>query len=96
MYRSRIVLPIFLSMVGNLLPTRFSVLGFSYSSPVRRRVAEAGQGILTNMFEHVDAQRVRVYEESCPSSNAGYRVAAANRGRLLFGYFFFGEARKSD
>jgi len=41
------------------------VLGFRFTSPVRRRVAEAGQGILTNMFEHVDAQRiVRVYEEA--------------------------------
>ena len=37
----------------------------SAPSPVRRRVAQAGQGILTNMFEHVDAQRiVRVYEEA--------------------------------
>jgi len=38
---------------------------FRFSSPDRRRVAQAGQGILTNMFEHVDAQRiVRVYEEA--------------------------------
>ena len=38
---------------------------FVSSSPERRRVAEAGRGILTNMFEHVDAQRVvRVYEEA--------------------------------
>ena len=28
---------------------------FRFTSPERRRVAEAGQGILTNMFEHVDA-----------------------------------------
>jgi len=50
-------------MVGNLLPT-MQVYGFGFS-PVRRRVAEAGQGILTNMFEHVAAQRiVRVYEEA--------------------------------
>ena len=45
MYRSRIVLATYLSMVGNLLPTRFLGLGFRFSSPVRRRVAEAGQGI---------------------------------------------------
>ena len=32
---------------------------------IRHRVAQASQGILTNMFEHVDAQRiVRVYEEA--------------------------------
>jgi hypothetical protein len=32
---------------------------------IRHRVAQAGQGILTNMFEHVAAQRiVRVYEEA--------------------------------
>jgi hypothetical protein len=40
--------------------------GFLFFPPLfRHRVAEAGQGILTNMFEHVDAQRiVRVYEEA--------------------------------
>ena len=43
----------------------FTVLIYRFSSPVRRRVAQAGQGILTNMFEHVAAQRiVRVYEEA--------------------------------
>jgi hypothetical protein len=41
------------------------VLNFALPSPVRSRVAETGQGILTNMFEHVAAQRiVRVYEEA--------------------------------
>jgi len=30
------------------------------------------------------------------AADRGHRAAAANRGRLLFGYFFFGEARKSD
>jgi hypothetical protein len=30
-------------LVGNLLPTRF--FGFRFLSPVRRRVAQAGQGI---------------------------------------------------
>jgi len=63
MHWSQIVLVTCFNRVGNLLPTRF--FGFCFSSPVRRRVAEAGQGILTNMFEHVDAQRiVRVYEEA--------------------------------
>ena len=34
-------------------------------SPVRCRAAQAGQGILTNMLEHVTAQQVvRVYEEA--------------------------------
>jgi len=38
---------------------------FGFSYPERRRVAQAGQGIMTNMFEHVDAQRImRVYEEA--------------------------------
>ena len=32
-------------MVGNLLHTRFSAFAFRFLSPVRRRVAEAGQGI---------------------------------------------------
>jgi hypothetical protein len=38
----------------------------AYPIPIiRHRGAETGQGILTNMFEHVDAQRiVRVYEEA--------------------------------
>ena len=63
---------------GNILDNRGSQVGwaqrahptisgfeFRFSSPERRRVAETGQGILTNMFEHVDAQRiVRVYEEA--------------------------------
>jgi hypothetical protein len=31
-----------------------------------------------------------------PLSNAGNRAAAANRGRLFFGYFLFGEAKESD
>ena len=60
---SRNVLPIYLNYGGQLVATRF--LGFCFFSSVRRRVAQAGQGILTNMFEHVDAQRiVRVYEEA--------------------------------
>jgi len=33
----------------------FWILVFAFLSPVRRRVAEAAQGILTNMFEHVAA-----------------------------------------
>jgi hypothetical protein len=41
MYRSRIVLPIYLGVVDNMLPTT-RVYGFGYFSPVRRRVAEAG------------------------------------------------------
>jgi len=49
---------------GHEVPTLWFV-ALTSSSPVRRRVAETGQGILTNMFEHVDAQRiVRVYEEA--------------------------------
>ena len=77
MYRSRIVLTIRImrgedenNLVGwtTSCPTNeltVLVLGFRFYSPERRRVAEAGQGILTNMFEHVDAQRiVRVYEEA--------------------------------
>ncbi|MBI5430257.1 MAG: hypothetical protein HY938_07345 [Nitrosomonadales bacterium] len=44
------------------------------------------------MFEH----EVRVPQPPDQSNNTGHRAAAANRGRLLFGYFFFGEARESD
>ena len=59
-----------LSVGGRFAPTYgfgFAFdFGFSIFPPLfRHRVAEAGQGILTNMFEHVDAQRiVRVYEEA--------------------------------
>jgi hypothetical protein len=43
----------------------FDFLVFAFLPLFRYRVAEAGQGILTNMFEHVAAQRiVRVYEEA--------------------------------
>jgi hypothetical protein len=43
----------------------FLNLHFCFLSPERRRVAQAGQGILTSMLEHVAAQRiVRVYEEA--------------------------------
>jgi len=44
------------------------------------------------MFERV----ARVPQPPDQSSNAGHPEGAANRGRLLFGYFFFGEARKSN
>ena len=44
MYRSGIVLPIYLVVVGSMLPTTgFAVLNLF--SPVRRRVAQAGQGM---------------------------------------------------
>jgi hypothetical protein len=57
MYRSRIVLPIYFMYGGQLVAHPIFDVGFVFclSSPVRRRVAEAGQGILTNMFEHVAA-----------------------------------------
>ncbi len=47
----------YLPQYGGQLVARpfFLVFGFRFSSPERRRVAEAGQGILTNMFEHVAA-----------------------------------------
>jgi hypothetical protein len=40
---------------GQLVAHTIFGFDFRFLSPVRRRVAEAGQGILTNMFEHVDA-----------------------------------------
>ena len=40
--------------------------------------------------------RFPLFFPCAPPSNAGYPAGAVNRGRLLFGYFFFGEARKSD
>jgi len=43
----------------------------------------------------VDAQRiVRVPQPPDQSSNAGYRAAAANRGRLFFGYFILAKQKK--
>jgi len=42
------------------------------------------------MFERV----ARVPQPPDQSSNAGYRAAAANRGRLLFGYFFLATQEK--
>jgi hypothetical protein len=44
------------------------------------------------MFERV----ARVPQPPDQSSNAGNRAAAANRGRLFFGYFLFGEAKESS
>ena len=51
------------------MPRLFGIrfeFAFSLFIPLfRHRVAQAGQGILTNMFEYVAAQRiVRVYEEA--------------------------------
>jgi hypothetical protein len=43
------------SPVGWARSAHAVVLDFDFLSPERRRVAEAGQGILTNMFEHVAA-----------------------------------------
>ena len=44
----------FQPMVGAERPP-FEFAFFGFPSPVRRRVAETGQEILTNMFEHVAA-----------------------------------------
>ncbi|OYY45502.1 MAG: hypothetical protein B7Y56_06180 [Gallionellales bacterium 35-53-114] len=64
-----------------------SVFDFRFWAPlIRHRVAQTGQGILTNMFEHVDAQRiVRVYEEAWP----GEQRREPRRGGGL-GFAFFG------
>ena len=40
---------------GQLVAHPIFGFDFCFSPPERRRVAQTGQGILTNMFEHVDA-----------------------------------------
>ena len=61
---------LFFCVVGREAPSYRVGFAFDFGSLLfpplfRHRVAEVGQGILTNMFEHVDAQRiVRVYEEA--------------------------------
>ena len=89
-------------MVGNLLPTRFSVFVFRFLSPVRRLDQTQGSG---GLGEHCSSPAVgrgvcappgRVAQPRLLAADRGYPAGAANRGRLLFGYFFFGEARKSD
>ena len=47
------------------------------------------------LFEHVAAQRiVRVAQPRTFASDRGNREAAANRGRLFFGYFLLAKQKK--
>ena len=76
-------------------PYEPTVLGFAFLPLIRHRVAQAGQGILTNMFEHVAAQRiVRVAQPRSFVADRGYPAAAANRGRLFFGYLLLAKQKK--
>jgi len=78
---------------------RFLVFAFS---PARRLDQPQGSG---GLGEHCSSPAVgrgvcappgRVAQPRFLVADRGYPAGAANRGRLLFGYFFFGEARKSD
>ena len=81
---------------------QFLNLYLCFTSPVRRLdQSQAGGGL----GEHCSSPAVgrgvcappgRVAQPRLLATNRGNPAGAANRGRLLFGYFFFGEARKSD
>ena len=80
----------------------FTVSGFRFSSPVRRLDQPQVSG---GLGEHCSSPAVgrgvcappsRVAQPRLLAADRGNPAGAANRGRLLFGYFFFGEARKSD
>jgi hypothetical protein len=78
------------------VPTKW--FWFSFFLPlIRHRVAQAGQGILTNMFEHVAAQRiVRVYEEAWPVEQRREPRRGGGLGSPFLGSLSFGEAKESD
>ena len=65
-------------------------------SPVRRLdQTQTGGGVRRALFEHVAAQRiVRVAQPRTFASDRGNREAAANRGRLFFGYFILAKQKK--
>jgi hypothetical protein len=82
---------------GGQLVAHHSVLIFVFPSPVRRRVAQAGQGILTNMLSTWPRSgSCEFMRKPDQSSNAGNPEGAPHRGRLFFGYFLFGEAKESN
>jgi len=58
----------------------------------RHRVAETGQGILTNMFEHV----VRVYEEACPVEQRREPRRGGGLGSRFLWLLSFGETKESN
>jgi len=65
-------------------------------SPVRRLdQTQTGGGVRRALFERVAAQRiVRVAQPRTFASGRGNREAAANRGRLFFGYFLLAKQKK--
>jgi len=65
-------------------------LGFRFSSPERRRVAQAGQGFRRGLSERV----ARVPQPPGQSSNAGNPKGAAQWGRLFFGNFLLAKQKK--
>jgi len=98
MYRSRIVLPTFVWWATCCPPYWFKV--FDFSSPVRRLDQLQGSG---GLGEHCSSPAVgrgvcappgRVAQPRLLAADRGNPVGAANRGRLLFGYFFLAKQEK--
>ena len=92
MYRNRIILPIYFSVVGNLLPAAFRFSLFALPPLCAAEQRRLVRGSRRGLCERV----ARVLQPPDLPSNAGNRAAAANRGRLFFGYFLFGEAKESN
>ena len=75
---------------------------FAFYSPVRRLDQPQESG---GLGEHCSSPAVgrgvcappgRVAQPRLLAADRGHPAGAANRGRLFFGYFFFGEAKESD
>jgi hypothetical protein len=81
-------------------PHGFTVLAFCFLSPVRRLDQPQGSG---GLGEHCSSPAVgrgvcappgRVAQPRLLATDRGYPAGAANRGRLLFGYFFLATQEK--
>ena len=78
---------------GYALLTRPTKPASRFSSPVRRRVAQAGQGILTTTRRIAACCRGDSPSGYVVANNAGDRAAAANRGGISL-ITFFGRTKK--
>src|ERR1019366_1641086 len=81
-------------------PPDFKVLGFRFSSPVRRLDQPQGSG---GLGEHCSSPAVgrgvcvppdRVAQPRLLAADRGNPAGAANRGRLFFGYFILAKQKK--
>jgi hypothetical protein len=87
---------------GGQLVAHHVVLIFAFPSPVRRldisqTSGDLGEHCPSSAVRHgVCASLGRVAQPRLFVKYRGNPEGAARWGRLLFGYFFFGEARKSD